>query len=1388
MSLARTPFFFALAGSAGLAATVLPPEQAEFFEKKIRPVLASECYECHDAKKQKGGLRLDFREGWKKGGDSGDAIIPGEPAKSLLLKSIRHEDPDLKMPQKRPKLSDAAIADFEKWIALGAPDPRDEPPKADAAVPWEALLADRKTWWSLQPIRKSDPPAVKNAAWSQHPVDHFLLAKMEERGLKPAADADPRTIIRRLTFALTGLPPTPEEVEDFVRDFSAIGEERETRRGEKREKEGRLSPSPTLPLAHSSWRREKAIEHATDRLLATPRFGERWARHWMDLVRYAETHGSEGDPEIPEVWRYRDYLIRAINADVPVDQLIREHIAGDLLPHSRVNRDEQFNESILGTAHLRLVEHGFQPVDTRDEQVKVTDSQIDVAMKAFQGLTVSCARCHDHKFDAISQRDYYALAGIFESSRPAMVVIDPTELLAKNKTELAALKEKIRAALFDAWKDEPHRIAARLLAEDEPDLRAVAAMEKINALEKQITALEQIARGRLSEKQNTKNVPTAPHPIARWSFSSDARDSAGALHGELLGGAEIRNGRLVLDGKDASFRSAPLARDLREKTLEAWVSLATLDQRGGGVITVEDAKGGVFDSIVFAEKEPQHWVAGSNNFKRSQNSGSPPETAMPGELIHIAATYRTDGTIAVFRNGELYGQPWKSATESPITFAAGNAHILLGKRHTPGGKAFFAGEIEEARLYDRSLEPADILASFRAGPDANAMDSTELTKVLTPEERSRHDALTRDLGVAREAHRTLTLGSQEKEWRGTQIDAERNPANPFSVWSSLHRRTGDEMAKAWSELAEATRDKSANTEPAGRRWNFSQAGGDFAECFHYGTGIEDAPGACGDFAVLPSGENVLTGLMPAGVATDRISTKHGGMLTTRQFRVETDFISVKAWGGGGAQARLIVDGYPLGTNPIFPRAQLAKDEPAWLRLDTKYRKGSWAYLEFATGADQTRRENGAQERSWFGVSEIVCHDGDAPLRERESAIAALLKGDAPRSAKEIASRYESAIVISLAAWRAGSLGESQRLLLDFLIRRELLPTSLAKLTRLGAVKPLVAQYRTLEAEIPAARHAPGVLESIASDAALLPRGDHLKPGEPVPRAFLGVFGGPAFQTKQSGRLELALAMTAPQNPLTARVMVNRIWLHLFGRGLVATPDNFGRMGEKPTHPELLDTLAARFAEEDWSLKRMIRFLVTSRAFALSADASPEALDRDGANDLLSHARIQRLEAEAIRDSLLAVSGRMDSTMSGPGLANNSTAERQRRSVYLTIRRTALNPFLEVFDAPKPFTTTGRRDATNVPAQSLTLLNDRFVIECARTWADRMVAENADVSPDDRIRRMFATVFAREPAEREISGSKKYLEAVSTGPLMQSAPAWRDFAQSLFNAKEFIFLR
>ncbi len=1335
---------FAAALCQGRAEGATPTEGGEFFEKKIRPVLVTECCECHNAKKAKGGLRLDWRGGWQAGGDSGAVLVPGDAAGSLLIQAIRHEDPDLKMPAKAPKLDEAVIADFVQWVKMGAPDPRDAPPVEVAGKPnWADLLAARKGWWSLRPVQKTVPPAVRDARWSEHPVDRFLLAQMEAHGLAPARDADPRTLLRRLTFALTGLPPTPEEAEAFSR--------------------------------------EPNVAAAVDRLLASPRFGEHWARHWMDLVRYADTHGSEGDPEIPEAWRYRDYLIRAFNADVPLDQLIREHLAGDLLREPRWNREEEINESMIGPAHLRLVEHGFQPVDTLDEQVKIVDSQIDVAMKAFQGLTVTCARCHDHKFDAISQRDYTALAGVFMSSRPAMVTIDTPERLAKNRTELLALKPRIKAALAEAWQAEAARFPERLLGERGQATETARRQKEIGELALRIGETESAVRRRILAARGVAVVENLPHPRARWSFDGDARDALGALHGHLEGGAEIRGGRLVLNGKGAFMRTDLLPRELRAKTLEAWVSPANLEQRGGGVITVQSPRGTAFDSIVFAENDSGRWVAGSEGFRRSRPLGAPKENARPGEFVHVAAVYQKEGGIALFRNGEAYGARYEQGGPS-VTYAAQDAHLLFGLRHTGAGNGFFAGEIEEARLYDRALTPEEIAASFRAGASQIGVSSEELAKACTAAERATLGSLLTDLTKRREELKRAESASASG-WSAALADAAKDQGSPLHAWAKLRDRGGAEFTRGWSELS--AKNAGAVTPAV---WDVAREG--YAQCFHYGPGLGGKPEACGEFSIAPEGERVLTGLLPAGALTHTLSRKHGGVLATPRFKIESDFISVRAFGGGGAWMRLIVDGYPLGRDGIFPRAALDKDQPAWITIDVKYRRGAMAYLEFATANDLTRSEKSTEDgRSWFGVERIVFHD--AAGKPAEPA-AAWLAGDAPRSAEELAARCAQRVQAAIAAWRDDALTEEQRAGLDWFVRRGLLPVALPLLEK---VRPLVAEYRRLEAEIPVPRHAPGVVEADGYDAPLLPRGDHLKPGEPVPRAFVAVFGGEPFQAgAASGRRQLAEAIANPGNPLTARVMVNRVWHWLFGRGLVGTPDNFGRMGERPTHPELLDFLAAHCVEHGWSAKELIRFLVTTRAFRLSSEASPAVRESDPGDQWLSHFRVRRLEAESIRDALLAVSGRLDTTMFGPGVDARATADQQaRRSVYFTIRRTNLSPFLDVFDAPKPFSTLGRREATNVPAQSLTLLNDPLVIELARRWSRAEIGRKAP-DAETRIRAMFTRALARPPGDDELRASAAFLDSLAKE--RQLAPEkrladerlWQDFAQSLFNLKEFIYLR
>ena len=370
------------------------PEALEFFEKKVRPVLVEHCFECHSAKakRPKGGLRLDSRAAMLEGGDLGPAIVPEQPEKSRLIDAISHMNVKLKMPQKY-KLPDAVRADLKAWVTMGAPWPDETLVKKNTYSDFD-LLKRKAEHWCWQPIRVPDMPKVKDANWPCGEIDRFLLAKLEAKGLKPAADTEPRTLIRRLYFDLIGLPPARDEVEGFVKAWDAAG----AKRGE-------------------------VVANVVDKLLDSPAFGERWARHWLDLVRYAESRGHEFDFTIPNAYHYRDYVIRAINNDVSYNLFVKEHIAGDLLKSPRIHKDG-FNESILGTAFWFLGEECHSPVDIRQDQADRFDNRIDVLTKTFLGLTVACARCHDHKFDAISTKDYYALFGILESSNYRLARFD----------------------------------------------------------------------------------------------------------------------------------------------------------------------------------------------------------------------------------------------------------------------------------------------------------------------------------------------------------------------------------------------------------------------------------------------------------------------------------------------------------------------------------------------------------------------------------------------------------------------------------------------------------------------------------------------------------------------------------------------------------------------------------------------------------------------------------------------------------------------------------------------------------------------------------------------------------------------------------------------------
>ena len=405
-------------------------EQLAFFEKKIRPVLVESCYKCHSAEseKVKGELLLDTRDGIRKGGTSGPSIIAGNPDRSPLIKGMRHKDPDTAMPPKE-KLPDAVVADFEAWVKMGAPDPREG--KAVANNKYVVDVEKGRSFWAFVAPKKAPAPEVKNAAWATSSIDRHILADLEKNGIKPVGNADKRTLLRRIYLDLTGLPPTSEEMEAFVADAAP-----------------------------------NAFEKVVDKLLASPRFGERWGRHWLDIARYAESSGKTANFNYPHAWRYRDYVIGAFNSDKPYDQFIKEQLAGDLMPSADPKTKA---ERIVATGFLAIGPKALNENSSLQFELDIVDEQIDVTTQAFLGITAACARCHDHKFDPIPTKDYYALAGIFrstetcygtvrfvQSQRPSPLIALPAEsapcaigkkLTAEERTalekEIADLKKKI---------------------------------------------------------------------------------------------------------------------------------------------------------------------------------------------------------------------------------------------------------------------------------------------------------------------------------------------------------------------------------------------------------------------------------------------------------------------------------------------------------------------------------------------------------------------------------------------------------------------------------------------------------------------------------------------------------------------------------------------------------------------------------------------------------------------------------------------------------------------------------------------------------------------------------------------------------------------------------
>ncbi len=1146
--------------------------QLEFFEKKVRPLLVQHCYECHSVKSKKiqAGLVLDSRDGLLRGGDSGAALVPGDVDGSSLIEAVRYES--LEMPPKG-KLPANDIATLEQWVGMGAPWPKEAAPTDNADRDVFDLEQRKSEFWVWQPVRSDAAPNVKNAEWPRNDLDRYILARLEEAGLSPTGDADRTALMRRLYFDLIGLPPSVKQVEAFLANNDA-----------------------------------NAVEKLVDELLDSPHFGERWGRHWLDLVRYAESRGHEFDNDTPNAFQYRDYVIRALNADVPYDQFVREHIAGDLLPQPRLHPTQKFNESVLGTGFWFLGEWVHSPVDIRKDESDRFDNMLDVMSKTFLGVTVACARCHDHKFDAISTADYYSLSGFLQSSDYRQVRFESIEQNRRVAEQLAQVDAKYQRQIVDL-------------------LEAQGV-----SLPKQTSYIDDAAI-----VVDYGNVP-------RTQYLQD---------GFIFGLSPQREGLARIDSEKSP--SVKIATHGAAASDPLWNGLESMTE------------GRVHDR---------------NSLDKLPMSGRTLRTPT-FELKHETVSCLVRGAghvVACVDSHRLVAGPLHKQTIKPIKTAGGWVDLPLKR---------YIGH----RLHLEFVPAANEQLSVRMvtqGLDADGR--ADIDRRLAANDKQYED-------YARAAESILNGARLSEEVAAD--DAEE------TIFADFESGTYD----GWEVTGKAFGTMPQTLETIGSYQGRINGRGKYFVNSHN----------------IREGGDVRRG--------DSLT----GTLTSPSFKIEFDAIEFLVGGGphqGKTCVNLVIDGKPVLS--------------ATGRSNNQMSINTWDVRPFF---DKEARIQLVDDHTagWgnIGLDHIVFR-----------------KGGAAGSANSASHQIEQ----------------------DWQRERTQVAAQIVRKSRLALA----------------------MRDGTGEDDRVLIRGNSSKPDEVEPRHFLTAISGdsPLAIRSGSGRLELAEAINDPANPLTARVIVNRLWHHLMGRGIVPTTDDFGYLAQRPSHPELLDHLADRFTKDGRSIKRMIRYIVLSRTWQMSSRSDSHAVAADPKNMLWHHRPPRRLEGEVIRDSLLTISGRLDRTQFGEPVPIHLTNFMDgrgrpaksgpldgngRRSIYIAVRRNFLSPFMLTFDTPVPFSAMGRRNVSNVPAQALILMNDPLVVELSRKWANRVL----ELSPPDeaadivsRIEWMFLSAFARPSTEREVGTAEQFLktEAATRGVELSDPGLWADFAHALVNTKEFIFLR
>jgi hypothetical protein len=1248
-------------------------QQLEFFESKVRPILVERCYECHgpDSAPIEGSLSLGSRKAILAGGDTGPGMVPKHPEKSLIIDAINYGEvyempPDTKMPPEEIKI-------LTDWVRMGAPWPVDS--DVEIEVGEEFDIEKRKSeHWCWQPIRRTSPPSVKNQAWSNNPIDQFVLSKLESEGLKPAKSADKRTLIRRLYFDVIGLPPSPKQVESFLQDSSS-----------------------------------DAYEKVVDELLSSPHFGERWARHWMDMVRYAESGGHEFDYDIPYAFQYRDYLIRSFNQDVSYRQFIHEHIAGDLLKQPRRHKTEKYNESILGTGFWFLGEAKHGAVDSRLEEARTVDNQIDVMTKSFLGLTVACARCHDHKFDAISTEDYYALSGFLQSSRRQDAMLDPGLKIEKKFVQARQLQRE-----GDVIVDE-------LL-------------------------------------ENLKN--SDPKSLSKYL------DVALTLMREQKKKAKKA---LVIEGEDLKILSVSKGEAL----------VQTIPPR---------------DNFKWSGDKQLWWKHGKN--KSELRLGFElPATYQPGEysLSGVFTAAHDYGAAGVFVNKKLVKQShdFYAADLSTIELRVGNVEL------TPG-----ANELKIVlRKRNKAAAPSDMFG-------IDFVKLVPVRSVVDSEDEKFLEAVAENNLDRHRLKKVVELFSDRRLERSSHV------LNPFiqalqfkekvdSGFADALARKLDQEVNAHEKWLEQTTLFADFSDGTPEDW--------FETGYAFGRSNESSKFSAEGEAIEKH----------SVISSGRLGRKFRGVLRSPTFEIQDGFIYHRHK-GADCNARLVINGFRmdeysallykgcitrLKTSNDFVWQLQSQDIPnyigqrahfeiidhgdGYVALDEiRFAKKKLKPVDAPSPLVQHLVNAGFNNQQEFcdQVAEFVCQTLDS--QDSEQAVQLASEFFKHKLAGEFSSSKKVSTATSLSANHIA-------------IKTVREPVS----SLMADFDSVRRQLRKLSQDVPAPMFAHGMTDGNGEEEFVFIRGNHKALGQVATRRFLSALSSRTLNPENgSGRLLLAQKITAPNNPLTSRVAVNRVWHHMFGKGIVSSVDNFGVLGNKPTHPDLLDFLAAGFVKDGWSIKRLIKRIAMSKTYQMSSETNVEFAKVDPDNKWLHRARIKRLQGEAIRDSMLAVSGRLDNKMygqpvpvhltkfmSGRGRPKSSGAVDGdgRRSVYISVRRNFLSPMMLAFDTPIPFNAIGSRNQSNVPAQALILMNDPFVIGQAKHWAEQLT--KIDDSVEERVVRVYESAIGRKPSKDEIDNASSFIDLqaqelnVAEKDVLKSVELWQDFCHVVFNLKEFIYI-